>query len=157
MCFEYFREMKRILTFFGGIFLSAMLYSQNFYPPTDISIPSIKKNIDTILVPNNVDSKKYKTSNNRMPNGITNTWPPIYKGNNHQDFDIYESTLDQMPILIPDSTNYRNMLNFKIPRPQEQASNIPKFIIRELEERQKAKDSLYMKKSELGIFAYPKE
>lgn len=41
---------------------------------------------------------------NGIPNKITvKPIPPVYKGNNQQGFDIYESQLDKMSILVPDS------------------------------------------------------
>lgn len=41
----------------------------------------------------------------RMPNAITKSIAPVYKGNNGRGFDVYESTIDNMPILMPDSAN----------------------------------------------------
>jgi len=41
---------------------------------------------------------------NGIPNKImVKPIPPIYKGNNQQGFDIYESQIDKMSILVPDS------------------------------------------------------
>jgi hypothetical protein len=47
-----------------------------------------------------------------MPNAITlKQAPPVYRGNNGRGFDIYESTLDGMPVLIPDSSNKASLNN----------------------------------------------
>jgi hypothetical protein len=151
--------MKIIVALLIMVCLSGTVFSQTYNPPKIISIPSIKYNSDT-LFPKKEGDQRNRIPNYGMPNVITNAMPPIYKGNNNKGFDIYESPLDQMPILMPDSTNYQNMLTLKMQKktgPPEQANNIPKFIIKELEERQKARDSLYMKKSKPGIFTYPKD
>ncbi len=152
--------MKRIISLLLSITLALSAFSHTDYPPNTISIPFIKNKLDTILLPKKEDVQKNKMPFYGMPNVITNTLPPIYKGNNKKGFDIYESSIDQMPILIPDSTNYRKMLISVLPEkntPLEPAYSIPKFITKELEERKKVKDSLFKKKITPGTFSFPKK
>jgi hypothetical protein len=53
------------------------------------------------------DTNNYQ-SNGSMPNALKKNDPKLsmkLKGNNQQGFDVYESPLDKMPILSPDSAN----------------------------------------------------
>lgn len=57
---------------------------------------------------------KKKTPRNSMPNVLTPSLilphiPPKYLGNNGKGFNMYESQVDNMPILVPDSSN-RNFI-----------------------------------------------
>ena len=55
---------------------------------------------------------------NGMPNAIQYApLPPVYMGNNGKGFDIYGSRIDNMPMLIPDSTNRGGMPNAFRPVP----------------------------------------
>lgn len=61
-------------------------------PITERDTFPLNKNFDSILPYNGI------------PNKITvKPVPPVYKGNNQQGFAIYESQLDKMSILVPDS------------------------------------------------------
>jgi hypothetical protein len=54
-----------------------------------------------------------------MPNAITiKPAPPVYKGNNGRGFDIYESTIDGMPVLMPDSSNKASLNNGAVKKTQ---------------------------------------
>lgn len=49
-----------------------------------------------------------------IPNAFTEKLPfPVYKGNNGKGFDLYESTMDNMPMLVPDKNNIAD--NDKMP------------------------------------------
>jgi hypothetical protein len=53
------------------------------------------------------DTNNYQT-NGSMPNALKKNDPNLkmkLKGNNQQGFDLYESPVDNMPILSPDSAN----------------------------------------------------
>lgn len=58
------------------------------------------------------------TSMKKAPSQIANASvlrlpsPLVYKGNNGKGFDIYESGIDGMPVLMPDSAN-KNSLQLK--------------------------------------------
>lgn len=72
-------------------------------PPVD---PNAKKH-DSLALLNSL-SKRQSTVD-RMPNAIAvQPFPSpnnAYKGNNGDGFDMYESTIDKMPVLMPDSVN----------------------------------------------------
>ncbi len=52
-----------------------------------------------------LESPNRTIPNKTMPNGVKIIpIKPIYKGQNSMGFDIYESPLDKMPILMPDSS-----------------------------------------------------
>jgi hypothetical protein len=54
-----------------------------------------------------------------MPNAFTKkTSPPVYKGNNGHGFDIYESSIDGMPVLMPDSSNKASLDNGSVKKLQ---------------------------------------
>jgi hypothetical protein len=54
-----------------------------------------------------------------MPNAISSkAIPPVYKGNNGRGFDIYESQLDGMPVLMPDSANKASLNNGSVKKSQ---------------------------------------
>ncbi|MES2005324.1 MAG: hypothetical protein V4450_12465 [Bacteroidota bacterium] len=64
-------------------------------------------NQDTIRLK---DRFKQRIPNNNMPNVLQLALaPPVYQGNNGKGFDIYKSTVDNMPILMNDSSFVSNM------------------------------------------------
>ncbi len=76
----------------------------------------IAQNLQTHPIPDTTiqrfkdEGKKNQVPNYGMPNAIqVKPQPNIYKGNNGQGFDIYESPLDNMAILKPDSSFASNM------------------------------------------------
>lgn len=88
--------------------------------PTDTAVkkmPSSKLTIaGTVPAGDTVFPKKLPY--NGMPNAIQYApLPPVYKGNNGKGFDIYGSRVDNMPLLIPDSTNRGGMPNAIRPVP----------------------------------------
>lgn len=71
------------LSLTGKIFLTPLTERDTF---------PVNKNFDRVLPYNGI------------PNKITvKPIPPVYKGNNQQGFDMYESQIDKMTILVPDS------------------------------------------------------
>lgn len=105
--------------------------------------------------------KKSQLPYNGMPNAITTKpLPPVYKGNNGKGFDIYESKVDNMPMLVPDSSNTYHMPGSKMTEKGSgiaPAYTLPRDLLNELQERQKAKDSLFMKPIQPKTFRYPKK
>jgi hypothetical protein len=74
--------------------------------------PSILKNDSADVIKFLQNHRSYLSDNNKaLENGYQfNAFPeklpmPAYKGNNGAGFDIYESTVDNMPLLVPDKTN----------------------------------------------------
>jgi hypothetical protein len=66
---------------------------------------------DTLL-PESRNLQRNRIPKNGMPNVFTvKPLPPVYKGNNGQGFDIYESRVDGMPTLVPDSSFVNTMPN----------------------------------------------
>jgi hypothetical protein len=154
--------MKKMVTFLLCLILSGTTFSQMSYPPIATPMPFATNIQDTILQRRKMESQNNKMPYTGMPNSLTNTLPPVYKGNNNRGFDLYESPLDQMPILIPDSTNVYKMPNkiLKLTEKNEGAAStyhIPSFIIDEIEERRKWRDSLFMKKVKPKSFVFPKK
>lgn len=67
---------------------------------------------DTILPNLREQWRRNQIPQNGMPNAFTVKPPmPVYKGNNGQGFDIYESRIDGMPTLVPDSSFSSGMPN----------------------------------------------
>ncbi len=99
---------------------------------------------------------------NGMPNVITQkSLPPAYHGNNNKGFDIYESRIDNMPMLVPDSSNAASL---SLARTIEETNTtrsrfykLPRNKFDEFLEKQKARDSLFMKPSQPKMFCYPKK
>lgn len=76
-----------------------------------ITAASLSSAPDTVIQQFKNDLKKSQVPNNSMPNAITvKPAPPVYRGNNGKGFDIYDSRIDNMPILVPDSSFASNML-----------------------------------------------
>ena len=96
-----------------------------------------------------------------MPNAITTKpLPPVYKGNNGKGFDIYESKVDNMPMLVPDSSYSYNMPVAKMADRNTSiapAFTLPSDILNDLLEKQKARDFLFMKPGQPKTFRYPKK
>lgn len=81
-------------------------------PSTPDSVPKTSlKNLATAgrlwrSLPDTVVTGDDAAPIDRMPNAITaKPVPPVFRGNNGRGFDVYESQLDGMPILMPDSAN----------------------------------------------------
>lgn len=99
--------MKNLLFALGLV----MLCSGGFAQINATSIPKLsvteKRGVNPII--ERYTPPLNKSFVNPLPyNGIPNTItvkpiPPVYKGNNQQGFDIYESSIDKMAILVPDS------------------------------------------------------
>ncbi len=99
--------MKTLL-FAMGLF---MLYSAGFAQTHSTSIPKVSVTRKSVLQPL-IEKDTFPQNKNfdkRLPyQGIPNVItvkpiPPVYKGNNQHGFDIYESPIDNMSILRPDS------------------------------------------------------
>lgn len=102
--------MKPLLTFLLLIALTAKLEAQRFGYDAILQ-SNVPKNLqDTIIKQLNEGWVMKKLPKNGMPNAIK-VMPanPIYRGNNGQGSDIYESQLDRMAILMPDSSNQAKM------------------------------------------------
>ena len=99
---------------------------------------------------------------NGMPNAIrTKPLPPVYLGNNNKGFDMYESRVDRMPMLVPDSINAASIPLSK-PADGNMTNSFPGYIIprdklNELLEKQKKSDSLFMKPLQPKTFLYRKK
>lgn len=99
--------MKNLLFALGLV----MLCSGGFAQINATSIPKLsvteKRGVNPMI--ERCTPPLNKSFGNPLPyNGIPNTItvkpiPPVYKGNNQQGFDIYESSIDKMAILVPDS------------------------------------------------------
>lgn len=63
-------------------------------------MPDASKPADTIPQP-----YPDKSTIDNMPNAFISAGPPVYKGNNGNGFDLYQSPVDNMPLLMPDSSN----------------------------------------------------
>lgn len=99
--------MKTLLCAMGLV----MLYSAGSAQTNPTSIPKISVTGKSVLQPliEKDTFPQNKSFDKRLPyQGIPNVMtvkpiPPVYKGNNQQGFDIYESPIDNMSILRPDS------------------------------------------------------
>ena len=103
--------MKTLLTILILLASGAMVSAQYKLRYDDIVNSDLPKAIkDTIIKQLNEGWEKKKVPENGMPNAIkVTTEKPVYRGNNGQGFDVYESQLDRMGILMPDSTNQPKM------------------------------------------------
>jgi hypothetical protein len=62
----------------------------------------------TVVLNKNFADTIFNHPKAKMPNALKQNDPNLsmkFKGNNQQGFDIYESPLDKMPIISPDSAN----------------------------------------------------
>lgn len=88
-----------------------MLYSGGFAQTNSTSIPKVSVTRKSVLQPliEKDTFPQNKSFDKRLPyQGIPNVItvkpiPPVYQGNNQHGFDIYESPIDNMPIIRPDS------------------------------------------------------
>lgn len=88
---------------------------------------------DTVIQPFKDDLKKNQVPDYGMPNAITvKPLPPVYRGNNGQGFDIYNSQIDNMAVLKPDSSFRSNMPVAKMPgiKQMPRVSVLPDNIIK---------------------------
>lgn len=92
--------------------LAAVTTASAQKPATPGSVPKdLPKNLATAgrffrSLPDTVVTGNDAAPIDRMPNAITaKPVPPVFRGNNGRGFDVYESQLDGMPILMPDSAN----------------------------------------------------
>jgi len=97
-----------------------------------------------------------------MPNAFTQkSLPPVYLGNNNMGFDIYESMVDNMPLLVPDSSNAASLTTaITIEGDNKNRSRfykLPRDKFDELLEKQKSRNSLFMKPLQPRTFRYPKK
>ena len=115
---------------------------------------------------NTLKLKDYLNKNqlpyNGMPNAFTQkSLPPVYLGNNDKGFDIYESKVDNMPMLVPDSSNAASLTTaITIEGGNKNRSrfyNLPRDKFDEFLEKQKSRDSLFMKPLQPRTFRYPKK
>ena len=133
-------------------------FSQISYPivvnPGNRSIP------DTVIQRYKEEPRKSQVPNYGMPNAIqVKPLPNIYKGNNGQGLDIYESPVDNMAILKPDSSSGFNMPVLKFSAP-EKTVNTPTLNtpgLKEYFEQKKQKDSLIPKPWQPKIYRVPKQ
>jgi hypothetical protein len=90
------------------------------------------------LIQRKKDLEKNQLPYNGMPNAITTKpLPLLYLGNNGRGLDMYSSPVDNMGILMPDSTFNSNLPNAAV-------MVIPGIRLSELQEAQKKRDSLFM-------------
>jgi hypothetical protein len=95
------------------------------------------------LIQRKKDLEKNRLPYNGMPNAIAiRPLPLVYLGNNGKGLDMYSSPVDNMGIVMPDSTFSSNM-------PFEKPGNasvmiVPGNRLNELLEAQKKRDSLFM-------------
>jgi hypothetical protein len=62
--------------------------------------------LSNVLIAQNSSLRKLPSKHDSLPNVLKNLNLQLkYKSNNGQGFDIYESGLDGMPILMPDKNN----------------------------------------------------
>lgn len=112
---NYFSIMKMFICAFGFVSLPFGGFTQI----NNASIPKVTIDATSFLtIPERTDTLPfYKNFDKRLPyNGMPNMItvkpiPPVYKGNNAKGFDIYESPMDNMPILVPDSEFQTKMPN----------------------------------------------
>ena len=115
---------------------------------------------------NTLKLKDYLNKNqlpyNGMPNAFTQkSLPPVYLGNNNKGFDIYESRVDNMPMLVPDSSNAASLTTAIIIEGENKKRSrfykLPRDKFDALLEKQKSRDSLFMKPLQPRMFRYPKK
>jgi len=92
-----------------------------------------------------------------MPNAITiKQLPSVYLANNYKGFDIYESRVDKMRVLVPDSMNAAS-IPLTNPNDGNQYIQMPRDVFNDLLEKQKATDSLFIKPQQPKTFRYPRK
>ena len=150
--------MRTLLTLLllGGLGTSG--FSQTSYTivtnPANISIP------DTVIQRYKEELRKNQTPNYGMPNAIqVKPQPNIYKGNNGQGMDIYESPIDNMTILKPDSGSGFNMPVLRFTNPEKmvnpQTQSMPG--LKEYFEQKKQKDTNNPKPWQPKMYRVPKQ
>lgn len=150
--------MRTLLTLLllGSIFSSG--FSQVSY--SIVTSPQTRSIPDTIIRRYQDELKKNRVPDFGIPNAIlVKPSPPVYRGNNGQGFDIYDSPIDNMSILKPDSSFASNMPVGKFVSP-ENAVNAPRLNIpglKEYIEQKKQKDSVSSKPWEPKIYRVPKK
>ena len=73
---------------------------------------------NSLVAQNSSLGSKKSTKDTTMPNVLKGQNLGLqYKSNNGQGFDIYESGVDRMPVLMPDNAN-KTMLGLNVPLPQ---------------------------------------
>ncbi len=145
-----------ILLLLGGLGTSG--FSQISYTivtnPANISIP------DTVIQRYKEELRKNQPPNYGMPNAIlVKPQPNIYKGNNGQGMDIYESPIDNMTILKPDSSSGYNMPVLKFGS-QEKPATLPNINmpgLKEYFEQKKQKDTNTPKPWQPKMYRVPKQ
>lgn len=144
-----------ILLLLGGITTAG--FSQTGYQivtnPKNYSIP------DTVIQRYKDELKKNQVPNYGMPNAIqVKPQTNLYKGNNGQGLDIYESPIDNMAIVKPDSSSGFNMPVLKFAAPEKivnaQTFNLPG--LKEYFEQKKLKDTISQKPWQPKIYRVPK-
>ena len=149
--------MRKLLTLLllGGITTAG--FSQISYQlvtkPKNSSFP------DTIIQRYRDELRKNQVPNYGMPNALpVKPQPNIYKGNNGQGFDMYESPIDNMVIVKPDSSSGFNMPVLKFTTPEKivtpQTFTMPG--LREYFEQKKQKDTTASKPWQPKIYRVPK-
>jgi hypothetical protein len=108
--------MKRLLLLFVNFFVIVIIHAQT-NPPTPFSINPY----DSLITGKRFPPQKFKwndsLSSKLREKLLSNETPPpgslrkgfVYKGNNQNGFDVYQTLQDNMYILKPDSTFVSNM------------------------------------------------
>jgi len=142
--------------------MATAAFSQISYSPSVRRVGPASSMHDTIIKKFQDQLSKDQLPYNGMPNAIkTKPLPPVYLGNNNKGFDIYESQVDKMPVLVPDSINAASIPLTK-PSDGNRTNSFPGYSMprdkfNELLERQKKSDSLFMKPLHPKTFRYPKK
>ena len=147
------------------ILLLGSMVSSGFSQMTykTIVTPQNKSLTDTTIRRYQDELRKKQVPDFGMPNAIKiKPQPDVYRGNNGQGFDIYESSIDNMPILKPDKNNGSNMPVLKFETPEK---NIPAqgFLITDSSGAvrwrltDKQKDTVTQKSWEPKIYHFPKK
>jgi hypothetical protein len=114
--------------------LTSSAFSQSNFTYSVIYPGSPNTIRDTVIQQFKDDLKKNQVPNYGMPNAITvKPLPPVYRGNNGQGFDIYDSQIDNMAVLKPDSSFGSNMPVAKMPGIKQipRVSVLPDNIIKQ--------------------------
>ncbi len=160
MC--YFRIMRILFSFLliAGIVSTAFSQGKSKTAITPIVSSAILQDTNTLKLRDYLN--KNQLPYNGMPNVITQkSLPSAYHGNNNKGFDIYESRVDNMPMLVPDSSNAAS-LSFSTTIEETNTTRsrfykLPRNKFDELLEKQKARDSLFIKLVQPRTFRYPKK
>ncbi len=110
--------MRILLTLLllGGMISSG--FSQMNYKV--IVTPQNKSLTDTTIRRYQDELRKKQVPDFGIPNAIKiKPQSDVYRGNNGQGFDIYDSPIDNMPILKPDKNNGSNMPVLKYENPEK--------------------------------------